>query len=106
LRLGVVRNWKSLTFEVFGSHAWAHIPSEKRKDLEPKIQECIFVGYPDGVKGYRLLNPFTKNIFIERSVKFEEGPYMQLKKTMLQMYQFLLMQISPMDLHMRMKFQI
>jgi hypothetical protein len=57
---------------VFGSHAWAHIPLEKRRDLEPQSQECIFVGYPDSVKGYMLLNPFTEKK--ERSVKFEEGP--------------------------------
>jgi hypothetical protein len=59
---------------VFGSHAWAHIPLEKRRDLEPQSQECIFVGYLDSVKGYKLLNPFTEFFFIEISVKFEEGP--------------------------------
>jgi hypothetical protein len=43
-------------FRIFGSRAWAQIPSEKRKALDPQSTECIFVGYPDGVKGYRLID--------------------------------------------------
>ena len=58
-------------FCIFGSRAWARIPSDKRKALEPQIKECIFVGYPEGVKGYGLLNPSIENLFIEISVKFE-----------------------------------
>eukprot|EP00253_Pinus_taeda_P030718 PITA_30718 len=34
-------------FRVFGSRAWARIPSKKRKALDPQSIECIFVGYPD-----------------------------------------------------------
>ena len=59
-------------FRVFGSPAWAHIPAEKRKAMDPQSKPCIFVGYPDGVKGYRLLHPTTHELFIERSVRFEE----------------------------------
>jgi len=44
-------------FHVFGSEAWAHIPSEKHKALEPKSEKCIFVGYSEDVKGYILLPP-------------------------------------------------
>jgi hypothetical protein len=39
-------------FHIFGSRAWARITSKKRKALDPQSTECIFVGYPDGVKGY------------------------------------------------------
>jgi hypothetical protein len=38
-------------FHVFGHAAWAHIPDEKRKALQPKSEKCIFVGYFHGVKG-------------------------------------------------------
>lgn len=41
-------------FGVFGSEAWAHIPNEKKKALQPKSKKCIFVGYFKDVKGYRL----------------------------------------------------
>jgi hypothetical protein len=30
-------------FRVFGSVAWAHIPDEKRKDLQPKSEKCILL---------------------------------------------------------------
>jgi hypothetical protein len=43
-------------FFIFGSCAWAQIPSKKRKALDPQSTECIFVGYPDGVKGYKLID--------------------------------------------------
>lgn len=29
-------------FHVFGSEGWAHIPDEKRKELHPKSEKCIF----------------------------------------------------------------
>ena len=31
-----------IQFRVFGSEAWAHIPNEKHKALEPKSTKCIF----------------------------------------------------------------
>jgi hypothetical protein len=33
-------------FRIFDSCAWARIPSEKKKALDPQITECVFVGYP------------------------------------------------------------
>jgi transposase InsO family protein len=42
-------------FCIFGSHAWAQIPSKKRKALDPQTTECIFVGYPrrcEGITAY------------------------------------------------------
>ncbi|XP_059067589.1 suppressor protein SRP40-like [Cryptomeria japonica] len=38
-------------------------------------------GYPDGVKGYRLLHPTTHELLIERSVQFEEGSSSSLSTT-------------------------
>ena len=58
-------------FHVFGSEAWAHIPDEKHKAIEPKSEKCIFVGYSEDVKGYRLLQPKYKNVIIRRDVKFD-----------------------------------
>ena len=42
-------------FHVFRNEAWAPIPNEKHKALEPKSEKYIFVGYSEYVKGYRLL---------------------------------------------------
>ena len=52
---------------VFGSTAWARIPLDKRRALQPQSIECLFIGYPDESKGFK-----TKQIIIERSVKFDE----------------------------------
>jgi hypothetical protein len=61
-------------FRIFGSHAWARIPSDRRKSMEAQSKECIFFGYVEGVKGYRLLYTTSYTLFIHRSVKFEEVP--------------------------------
>jgi hypothetical protein len=58
-------------FRIFGSRAWARVPSEKRKALDPKSIECIFVGYPNSVKGYRLYDLSLDRLVIEHSVQFE-----------------------------------
>ena len=50
----------------------AHIPTEKRKALEPQSVECIFVGYPDSFKGYIFLESHTEKFLVDQSVKFEE----------------------------------
>jgi hypothetical protein len=60
-------------FCIFGSRAWARIPSEKRKALDPQSTECIFVGYLDGVKGYVLIDLSSDWLIFEHSVQFEES---------------------------------
>ena len=57
---------------VFGSTAWARIPLDKRRALQPQSIECMFIGYPDESKGFKLLYINTKQIIIKRSVKFDE----------------------------------
>ena len=42
-------------FRLFESETWDHVPDEKHKALEPKSEKCIFVGYSEDVKGYRIL---------------------------------------------------
>ena len=57
---------------VFGSTEWAQIPHDKRKDLQTQSTECLFIGYLEEYKVFKHLNIRTKQIFIERSVCFEE----------------------------------
>ena len=61
-------------FRIFGSRAWDRIPLDKRKDLEPQSQECIFIGYFEDSNGYNIINLSTQISFIERSVQLEEEP--------------------------------
>ncbi|BES87361.1 Hypothetical protein NTJ_00166 [Nesidiocoris tenuis] len=57
---------------VFGCSAWAHIPKQKRKKLDPKSERLIFFGYPEDRRGYRLLDPVTKRVTNSRDVHFVE----------------------------------
>nr|CAI44659.1 OSJNBa0061C06.9 [Oryza sativa Japonica Group] len=55
---------------VFGCTAYAHVDNGK---LEPRAIKCIFLGYPSGMKGYKLWCPKTKKVVISRNVVFHES---------------------------------
>lgn len=57
---------------VFGCVAYAHIPEDIRNKLDDKSERCIFVGYSEKSKAYKLFNPITKKTIISRDVKFLE----------------------------------
>ena len=58
---------------VFGCDAYAHIPKDQRGKLDPKAKKCIFVGYGEVTKGYRLYDPVCGKIIFSRNVVFNEG---------------------------------
>ena len=66
-------------FRIFGSKAWARIPTKKSKALQPQIQECLFVGYSEYSKGYNLIKFITNKSFIQRSVQFQEEPLVAIE---------------------------
>jgi len=57
---------------VFGCDAYVHVPKEKRTKLDSKSKKCIFIGYKDGLKGYKLWNPVTRKVVYSRDVVFRE----------------------------------
>lgn len=63
------------TLKVFGCTAFAHVPNQKRNKLDDKGIECIFVGYSDTSKAYRLLNKVNKTIVLSRDVNFIENDF-------------------------------
>ena len=58
---------------VWGCHAFAHIPLEMQAKLGPKSREVLFMGYPPGVKGYRVHDVATSQFFNSRDVVFNEN---------------------------------
>jgi hypothetical protein len=58
---------------VFGCKAFAHVPDEKRTKLKSKSIPCVFLGYYEGTKAYRLMCVETKKIIKSRDVVFIEG---------------------------------
>ena len=57
---------------IFGWVAYAHVPEEMRRKLDERSHKCIFIGYSEEYKAYRLYNPITKKYVISRDVVFKE----------------------------------
>ena len=57
---------------VFGCEAYVHVPKDKRTKLDYKVRKCIFVGYGDGIKGYKCWNPESQKTVYSRDVIFRE----------------------------------
>ena len=58
---------------IFGSITFAHIPNEKWQKLDPKLENCILVGYSLEQKGYTCFYPSTKKVRVSRGVIFDES---------------------------------
>lgn len=56
----------------FGSLCFATIPKVKRDKLQPRASPSLFLGYPLGKKGYKLLDLANHSIFYSRDVVFHE----------------------------------
>ena len=53
---------------VFGCDAYVHVPKENRSKLDNNAEKCIFIGYKDGIKGYRLWKLETKKTIYSQDV--------------------------------------
>ena len=60
---------------VFGCNVYVHIPDEKRRKLDAKAVEGVFVGYPAGQKGYKIFIPESKRFVSSRDVTFMEKSF-------------------------------
>ena len=58
---------------VFGCGAYSHVPKDERNKIDPKARKSIFMGYGDGVKGYRLYDQDKQRIYYSRDVIFHEA---------------------------------
>lgn len=55
---------------VFGSKAFSHVPKEDRRKLDAKSIKCIFIGYCDEHKSYKMFVPSTHKAFASRDVLY------------------------------------
>jgi hypothetical protein len=58
--------------KVFGCDGFIHVPNEKRSKLNKKEIKCIFIGYKEGMKGYKLWDPTSRKKAYSRNVVFRE----------------------------------
>ena len=66
---GIPADYSNL--KVFGTLAFAHVKQDK---LDARAVKCVFMGYPKGVKGYKLwkMKPGGLKFIISRDVTFDE----------------------------------
>jgi len=59
--------------KIFGSIAYIYVPKENWCKLDNKTLRCLFLGYNNETKGYRLYDNISKQIIINRDVIFNES---------------------------------
>ena len=62
---------------VFRCLSYVHVPDSQRLKLDPKSYKAIFVGYPEGTKGYKLYDIKTEHFVRSRNVLFHEYQFHQ-----------------------------
>ena len=61
---------------VFGCQAYVYIPAERRQNkLEARSKMMIFLGYKNGMKGYKFMNPENNTIFMGTTGVFDETKF-------------------------------
>ena len=66
---------------VWGCTAYVHIQKDKRTGIGSHMEKCVFIGYPDGYKGWMFYNPTTKRTVISEQAEFDERYFPGLKQT-------------------------
>nr|GEW52879.1 Gag-Pol polyprotein [Tanacetum cinerariifolium] len=63
---------KYLNLHIFCIPVYVMYNSQETTKLDLKSRKCLFLGYTDGVKGYRLWDPTAHKVVISRDVAFME----------------------------------
>ena len=66
---------------VWGCTAYVHIQKDKRTGIRSHMEKCVFIGYPEGYKGWMFYNPTTKRTVISERAEFDERYFPGLKRT-------------------------
>jgi hypothetical protein len=57
---------------IFGCVAYVHVPKEMRRKLDEISKKCVFFGYSEDSREYRLYNLITKKYVINKDIELKE----------------------------------
>ena len=57
---------------IFGSLMYVMFNAQETTKLDAKCQNCLFLGYAEGVKGYHLWDPIAHKVVISKDIIFME----------------------------------
>ncbi|GAA0161672.1 hypothetical protein LIER_39276 [Lithospermum erythrorhizon] len=60
---------------VFGCLCFAHDQRSRANKFAPRSRKCVFVGYPNCQKGWKLYDLSSGEFFVSRDVQFHEGEF-------------------------------
>ena len=64
----------------FGCICYSHVPKDERHKLDSKSRRCVFMGYNQEGKSYRVYDLVNKKTIISRDVIFSEGERVSSEK--------------------------
>src|SRR5882762_11622167 len=72
---------------VWGCTSYVLIQRDKRPlgSLGSHMEKCVFIGYPQGYKGWKFYNPVTKKVIISERADFDEWFFMLQKHSVPQL---------------------
>ncbi|PON63094.1 hypothetical protein PanWU01x14_133660, partial [Parasponia andersonii] len=62
-----------LPLKFFGCTVFVHIPQHFRSKLDPRAEQCVFIGYAPNKKSYKCLNPKAQKTNVSMDVSFFEN---------------------------------
>jgi hypothetical protein len=66
---------------VWGCQAYVQVQRDVWTKVEPHMVRCVFIGYPNGYKGWKFWDPVAKKVIISETATFDEHSFPLAKST-------------------------
>ena len=62
--------------QIWGCTAYVHTQKDKWSSLSPHMERCAFIGYPEGIKGWKFIIPKTRHTIVSECAEFDERHFL------------------------------